>query len=237
MKIGPISLLATLLTLLAPLLTQLLQPASAFVTTDQYIARNIEGWEIGINRHLLSDQAALGSQAITLLQQKLRELRQVLPPHALSQLQGVKIWLGVDDAPSPCSVYHPSRDWLVEHGCNPDKAKSVEIGCAQKFVLWSQEQPMMVLHELAHAYQDRMSPEEQEQIKQAYEEAQKRGLYENVLYWDGTTKRAYALNNDREYFAETSEAYFGRNDFYPFTRAELEKYDPNMALLLRKLWR
>lgn len=236
MKIGPILLLPALLAS-AALLATLVLPVSAFVTTDQYVARNIEGWEILINRHLLSDQAALGSQAITLLQQKLNLLRQVLPPHALSELQGVKIWLGVDDAPSPCSVYHPSRDWLVEHGCNPDKAKSVEIGCAQKFVLWSREQPMMVLHELAHAYQDRMSPEEQGQIKQAFEEAQKQRLYENVLYCNGTTKRAYALNNDREYFAETSEAYFGRNDFYPFTRADLERYDPNMALLLSKLWR
>jgi hypothetical protein len=51
LKIGPISLLATLLTLLAPLLTQSLLPASAYVTTDQYIARNIEGWEEELDKY------------------------------------------------------------------------------------------------------------------------------------------------------------------------------------------
>jgi len=44
------------------------------------------------------------------------------------------------------------------------------------------------------------------------------------------------LDNEREYFAECTEAFFGRNDFFPFTRDELEKHDPEMFKLLRKLW-
>jgi hypothetical protein len=40
----------------------------------------------------------------------------------------------------------------------------------------------------------------------------------------------------REYFAETSEAYFGTNDCYPFVRAELKPHDPRMYELLGKLW-
>ncbi|MBA4064410.1 MAG: heme-binding protein [Isosphaera sp.] len=39
-----------------------------------------------------------------------------------------------------------------------------------------------------------------------------------------------------EYFAETTEAYFSRNDFFPFTRDELRKHDPDMFELLGKLW-
>jgi dipeptidyl-peptidase-4 len=39
-----------------------------------------------------------------------------------------------------------------------------------------------------------------------------------------------------EYFAETTEAYFTRNDFFPFTRAELERHDPEMFTLLGTLW-
>ena len=34
------------------------------------------------------------------------------------------------------------------------------------------------------------------------------------------------MSNERGYFAETSEAHFGRNDFHPFTRADLKKRDP-----------
>ena len=44
------------------------------------------------------------------------------------------------------------------------------------------------------------------------------------------------MTNPMEYFAETTEAYFGRNDFFPFTRDELKKHDPEMFELLGKLW-
>jgi hypothetical protein len=57
-----------------------------------------------------------------------------------------------------------------------------------------------------------------------------------VLYFPGETKRAYAMNNDQEYFAELSEAYFGTNDFYPFVRAEIKEHDPEMLKVLGKLW-
>jgi hypothetical protein len=49
--------------------------------------------------------------------------------------------------------------------------------------------------------------------------------------------RAYALKNEQEFFAETTEALFGRNDMQPFTRAELEKQDPETAILLKKVWK
>jgi hypothetical protein len=44
------------------------------------------------------------------------------------------------------------------------------------------------------------------------------------------------MNNADEYFAESSEAFFGTNDFYPFVRAELIEHDPQMADALRKAW-
>jgi dipeptidyl-peptidase-4 len=46
----------------------------------------------------------------------------------------------------------------------------------------------------------------------------------------------YGLTNHKEYFAEATEAYFYRNDFYPFVRAELKQYDPDMHVLLEKIW-
>ena len=39
--------------------------------------------------------------------------------------------------------------------------------------------------------------------------------------------RAYALNGPNEYFAELTEAYFGKNDFYPFNRDDLKHHDPD----------
>jgi dipeptidyl-peptidase-4 len=49
-------------------------------------------------------------------------------------------------------------------------------------------------------------------------------------------ERAYAMTTPQEYFAETTEAYFSRNDFFPFTREELKLHDPEMLALLEKLW-
>ncbi len=48
--------------------------------------------------------------------------------------------------------------------------------------------------------------------------------------------RAYALTNAKEYFAECTEAFFTKNDFFPFTRDELQKHDPEMFDLLTQLW-
>ena len=101
--------------------------------------------------------------------------------------------------------------------------------------------PCFVLHELAHAYHDRVLGFDHAEIQAAYERAKAAGIYENVERWLGngrpnTHERAYAMSNAREYFAETTEAFFGRNDFFPFTREELEKHDPPMASLLTRLW-
>ena len=53
---------------------------------------------------------------------------------------------------------------------------------------------------------------------------------------DGRKVRAYAAENEKEYFAESTEAYFGSNDFFPFVRAELKEHDPKMYDLLEKVW-
>ena len=44
------------------------------------------------------------------------------------------------------------------------------------------------------------------------------------------------MTNPQEYFAETTEAFFSRNDFFPFTREELRRHDPEMAKLLERVW-
>lgn len=171
-----------------------------------------------------------------LLQIKLYEIRRVVPPAACKKLQDVPIWLGVDDGHAPCAEYHPNRDWLEKNGYNPDKAKSVEIGNAARFLEWSKDQPAMVLHELAHSYLDRVLGLNHPGVKAAYDSAVKSGIYDAVLRNNGNTERAYALSNPEEYFAEASEAFFGTNDFYPFVRVELEKHDPQLYKLLVEVW-
>ena len=69
-----------------------------------------------------------------------------------------------------------------------------------------------------------------------YEKAKAGGSYEQVLRFDGQTVRHYGLNDHKEYFAEGTEAYFYRNDFYPFCRAELAQYDLTLHDLLVEVW-
>jgi hypothetical protein len=168
---------------------------------------------------------------------KLYDIGREVPEPAVGKLRQVPLWLERTDRDVKCACYHPSRQWLTVHGFNPDKAQAVEIGNAKNFLAWSHHQPSMVLHELAHAYHDRFlggygNPE----LTAAFRRAQQGKRYESVLYCRGNRKRAYALNNPQEYFAELTEAWFGTNDFYPFVRAEVLEFDPEMAALLKKLW-
>lgn len=207
-----------------------------FVPTSDYTTQTLNGWTVHVNKHLLDDRADLGRDALRLLDVMLFEIERAVPDPALSEIRKVPIWLGLDDGHAPCAEYHPSRSWLVENGFNPDKARGVEIGNAARFLDWSRTQPSMLLHELAHAYHDRVLGFDDPDIRAAFHRARDSDLYTSVLHAHGKSQRAYALTDPQEFFAESSEAYFGTNDFYPFVRAELRQHDPETAKLLEELW-
>ena len=120
--------------------------------------------------------------------------------------------------------------------------KGVEFTNIRLFEEERRRMPNFVLHELAHAYHDRELPQAMgnAQIKALYDKARLGGTYDKVerRYADGKTKigLAYAMTTPQEYFAESTEAYFSQNDFFPYNRAELEKHDPEMAKLVGALW-
>jgi hypothetical protein len=159
-----------------------------------------------------------------------------VPRPALDRLREVPLWVEAGNPKVQCMCYHPSRGWLEAHGFNPEKAGAVEIGNPVTFLDWTHHQRAMVLHELAHAYHHQVLGYDNPDIKAAYEHAKAGGTYESVLYYDGRKRRAYAMNNDQEYFAELTEAYFSTNDFYPFVRPEVKEHDPQMFETLKKLW-
>lgn len=205
------------------------EPLSAY---DQ---REIGGWTCWVNHRLT--QHSLGEPTIRLLQAKLYDICCVVPTPALDKLRAIPIWVELDDdKQNPCCCYHISREWLGAHGFNPDKAKSVEICNAGRFIDWSRQQPTMILHELAHGYHDRELGYDEPRIRAAYQQAKESGRYERVLRGTGGTQRHYALTNPMEYFAEATEAYFGVNDFFPFVHAELREFDPEGFRLLQTIW-
>lgn len=207
----------------------------AYEPTANYEVRNVEGWNVYVHKRLLAEKPELATRTLDLLRAKLIEVKLVLPKRAAEKLTGVRIWVEMN-SPVVGMCYHPSREWLAGHGYNPEKAGAIEIGNPGNFIAWSNHQPAMVLHELAHAYHHQVIGYDNREIRQAFEHAKEKKLYESVLRYDGRRARAYAMNNDQEYFAEQTEAYFATNDFYPFVRAELKEHDPEMFEVVKKLW-
>ncbi len=204
---------------------------------DQYVERPVEGWKVLVNKRLLGkENRDLGERTLRLLDDHLYRITRVVPPEAVARLRKVTIWVEVAEPHHPCMAYHPSADWLREHHMNPRKAGCVELANATNFLSWTRDQPWMVLHELAHAYHDQVLGFDHPGIREAYEEAVRSKTYESVLRIDGSRKRAYALTNEKEYFAESTESFFGTNDYYPFVRGELKRHDPRMYELLKQVW-
>ena len=210
--------------------------AKAFWSAQKYTVRTIEGFSVHVNDDLLTTHKALGDKALKLLATKLYDITRVVPPQALAGLRKAHIWLERDNPKGLCAVYHPSPRWLTAHDQNPAKGRCVEIANATRFLSWSNTQPSMVLHELAHAYHHQVLTHANKDVQAAFTQAVASKSYEKVLYANGRERRAYALNNQMEYFAELTEAYFGVNDFYPFVRAEIAKHDPQMLKALKKVW-
>jgi hypothetical protein len=127
---------------------------------------------------------------------------------------------------------------LKAHGYSTDLAKCVHIPRAADLPVKRNinEQPWVILHELAHAYHDQVLGFDEPRIKEAYEKYKKSGRGEKTLLFDGRRVRHYALTNQMEFFAQMTEAYFGVNDFFPFNRAELKESEPEIHDLLRRVW-
>lgn len=205
--------------------------------------RQIEGWTVHISDRLFEAEPDATGKALDLLAVQLREITQVVPAEAVRELRRVPLWFSPEyPGVRPRAEYHPGAGWLRENNRNPAMEKAVEFTNVRIFEREVRRMPNFALHELAHAYHDRVLPGGfgNTEIRDAFEQARDAGLYDQVeqRFGDGrsATVRAYAITNPMEYFAESSEAYFSTNDFFPFTRKQLREHDPVMFKLLRTLW-
>ncbi len=212
------------------------QAGQRFTPTAAYQRESIQGFTILINPAVLQHQQETGEMRQELNRQ-LAAIARVVPAQPLSVLKKVRIWIEWAKQPQEAATFHPSAQWLSQHGYNPEKAGCVEVSNTRHLIQWSQSaQPWMMLHELAHAYQHHVLGNENANVNAAYQHALNQKLYISVPYILGGKQKAYALTNAKEYFAELSEAYFGKNDFFPFTRAELKAYDPVGYRLMETSW-
>ncbi|MBD3671973.1 MAG: hypothetical protein HUJ26_00480 [Planctomycetaceae bacterium] len=204
---------------------------------EGYQTRKVLGWTIHVSEELLNNQAEKTETALKLFQEQLQKVVDRVPPQVVKKLKTVPIWFSPKYPDRrPTGEYHPGKDWLLENGRRPELHRCVEFSNVSNFESEVKRMPMLALHELAHAYHHQHLGYDHAGILTAYQDAKQTGKYQKVKRNNGTEVEAYALTNEKEYFAELSEAYFGINDFYPFNKQELQDYDPLMYRVLTEVW-
>ncbi|MBT3479815.1 MAG: hypothetical protein HN457_00065 [Opitutales bacterium] len=204
---------------------------------EGYSIQNIEGWPVWVSDELKVKEPEATAVALDLLRDQCQLVVRVLPVAASAAVKKVPIWMSLP-APGrrPRAEFHGNVNWLLDNGMDPAKAKCVEFSNIPIFGREIKRMPMMLLHELAHAYHNLILGYDHPDVLRLYKRAKQYGSYKIVARRNHKLQMAYAMNNQMEYFAETTEAFFGENDFYPFNRAELKKHDPEMHELLKRLW-
>lgn len=201
--------------------------------------KRIEGWTIRVDDRLLKNEsAAQGERALQLLNARLTAISMVVPEPALTKLRTITIQLDLDYADLKPMQYHPGADWLRDHGYSASLAKCVHIPDTVGFLspFENHRMPWVVLHELAHAYHDQILSFDQPGIIAAWKKFRDGGKYTAVLTSPGPLREHYGLTNEKEFFAEMTETYFGSNDFHPFVAGQLKKEEPEIFALMAEIW-
>ena len=224
----------------AQLSAELRATADPRFVLPEHATFDISGWTVHLHDRLWQNESEKTKSMLVLLSQQLDRVIKVVPRKALVELRKVPIWINPRyEGVRPTAEYHPGAGWLRDNGRNPDMAKAVEITTVSNFEFENRRMPYLMLHELAHAYHDRVLGFDEPAIVAAFKQARDSGGYDSVQRFNGRTTvmdKAYALSNHKEYFAESTEAYFGRNDFFPFDRSELKSHDIQIHNLLQVLW-
>ncbi len=198
-----------------------------------------EGWTVRVDERLLKgEHMEDGSKALKLLDAKLVAITAVVPAKALAELRKVTIQINYDYGKLSPMQYHPEAQWLKENGYSEQLARCVHIPQASDILSPEENQRMsyVVLHELAHAYHDQVLGFEEPRILAAWKKFCASGKYKSVLTSNGAMREHYGLTDQKEFFAEMTEAYFGYNDFYPFVAGELKQAEPEIFALMTDIW-
>ncbi len=210
--------------------------ARPLIPLSAYPRTTVEGFAVLTHPDVLS-HASDARNANAVLRQKLSEITRLLRSDQLVCLRRVPVVLEWD-VRSYGACYHVSPDWLRENNYDPAKAGCVEVSNLRDFFQQvTTAQPMALLHEFAHAYQYQVLGANYPLLQAAYARAVRSGLYDHVWRANKTEReKAYALTDAQEFFAELTEAYWGRNDFFPFTRADLKTYDGDSYAVIAQIW-
>ena len=220
----------------------LLSPLMTSVAADKpssHTIQNLDGWTVRVDDRLLNgEHAAEGGRALKLLESRLVAVSFVVPEPARAKLRAIQIQLDLNHGKLVPMQYHPGADWLRDNGYSEQLEKCVHIPSVADFLepQCIQNQPWVLLHELAHGYHDQVIGFDDPRVIAAYEKFRDGGKYTSTLTVFGRDIEHYGLTDEKEFFAELTESYFGSNDFYPFVAGELQRAEPDIFALLADIW-
>jgi len=207
-----------------------------------YEDQQIHGWKV---RYETTDWGTLRLKLSETLYMKLQEIENTLPALSLSKVRKevcIHVDLVTTDS-TDVAVYHSTESvgWLISHREPPEKASSINILDAQRFIDMVESPSSYLaalLHEVAHAFHDRFLDGgfNNLRVQEAFDAANAHNKYRNVKNVSGKIQNSNAITNHKEYFANNTTAYFMRNDDFPFTNEELLSYDPGAFTLLQECW-
>jgi hypothetical protein len=194
----------------------------------------IAGFEVSFSPDLFREDEA-AERARAFMRDRLEEVLRLVPTSAAPALKETRFWLGLAISNAPVAFYAGTS--ISSHEAFHDGTGVVIPNILRFIERTDPAHPLAVLHELAHAYHHQVLGKWNSDIKRAYETAKMKGLYLDIESTDGRRHPiGYALTNDHEYFAELSEAFFGRNEQFPFTREQLRDYDPDGYRVVELAW-
>jgi len=193
---------------------------------------------ITIENELLQTDPELAQKAALRLQQTVAQALNVFPAPWREQFEGVRYYIFYGQN----SSYGGGTGgfWYMRPN-NPVSERlsnAIVVRSAQTYVEMPEESALYVaVHELAHGFHYYNWSRLAHPVRKAYQVARRQGLYRQVEAVNGEIlDKAYALTNDREYFAELTAIFFLGGRYHPFTREGLAEYDPAGYRAVRDAW-
>jgi hypothetical protein len=201
-----------------------------------YMVENIAGWTINVEDTVWLKRPSLTRECLAAIDKSLSKIAATLPPQSLERLRSIPIYL-TDTRSVPAPVHtHRDKRWLAAHGEDIEKVNAVDICDPDKIVSYLATKDPGLLLEFSFAYQQLfLTASDQDTLRQIYTSALSEGKYRLVAS-DRGVRQTPAAYDESQMFVSGSQAYWGRNDFYPFTRAELKEYDPKLHDFLKLVW-
>jgi hypothetical protein len=225
-----------------PAVAQSKKPADRKVSDPPgYKVHTLHGFTVVVSDQVANaDTSAYTRKPLEALELELKNVAGLMTPKAVNALRAVPVWAEWDErvalsngrkGASYATYYGGNQSGMLARGMNPQKAKCVVVhltkALTEAYQRKDRPESLLLLHEMAHAVHDQLLTGEHPGVKAAYQQAMARKLYDKSLY--------YATNH-HEFFAEMTCAFLDRLDYFPRTREDLRKHDPETYKAMDAIW-